>query len=196
MERRNAIQYLAAMTGGLLLSTELFLTGCKSNNELDGSKKGQTYSPSDIKLFDAIANIILPPMEGLPGPIDVATGTFIAKMVNDCYEVKKQEAFVKGLALFQTRCKESNKMNFNELDHNAATSYISALDTKAFEKEIKEKGDEVTFYLIVKELTLLSYFTSEACLTKDIEYIRVPTKYEGSLKIAPDQKIQSFGLGA
>jgi len=45
------------------------------------------------------------------------------------------------------------------------------------------------FFAIVRDLTLLGYFTSEIGATKAYQYIAVPGRYDGDMKLKPGQRV-------
>ena len=53
-------------------------------------------------------------------------------------------------------------------------------------KEYTEAG--VPFFRLIKELTLLGYFTSEQGATQALEYVAVPGRYDGCVDLKPGQK--------
>ena len=44
----------------------------------------------------------------------------------------------------------------------------------------KKKDDPVHYFLMLKQLTILGYFTSETGASQALNYIAVPGKYDGS----------------
>ena len=52
--------------------------------------------------------------------------------------------------------------------------------TKAYQKAKKET-DPTHYFKMMKELTLLGFFTSEIGATKALRYVAVPGKYEGCI---------------
>jgi hypothetical protein len=53
-------------------------------------------------------------------------------------------------------------------------------EMKDYQKSKKEK-DPNHYFRMVKELTLLGFFTSEVGATKALRYVAVPGKYEGCI---------------
>lgn len=52
----------------------------------------------------------------------------------------------------------------------------------------KPKDEPNHYYRVLKELTLLGYFTSEPGATKALEYVKIPGKYIGTYPIKPGQR--------
>ena len=60
------------------------------------------------------------------------------------------------------------------------TSFLTALDKeqKAYQTT-KTKDDSSHYFRMMKELTLLGFFTSEVGATKALRYVEVPGKFDG-----------------
>ena len=48
------------------------------------------------------------------------------------------------------------------------------------------------FFRLIKELTVLGYFTSEIGATQSLSHISIPGKYEGCIPLKKDQKSWSI----
>ena len=68
-----------------------------------------------------------------------------------------------------------------ECDAKQRTALLVDLDgeQKAYQKD-KKKEDANHYFRMMKELTLLGYFTSEVGATKALRYLPVPGKYDGN----------------
>ena len=59
---------------------------------------------------------------------------------------------------------------------------LTTLDREAKEHEKnKKKEDPAHYFTLMKQLTLLGYFTSEIGATQALRYVAVPGKYEGCI---------------
>jgi hypothetical protein len=77
-----------------------------------------------------------------------------------------------------------------EMEANAKDELDKAGEEK---KKYTEAGKEYTdagvpFFRLMKELTLLGYFTSEPGATQALEYVAVPGRYDGCIDLKPGQK--------
>jgi hypothetical protein len=71
---------------------------------------------------------------------------------------------------------------FLDIDAKQRTELLTALDAEQKEYTSKKKEDEPNHYFrMMKELTLLGYFTSEVGATKALRYVPVPGRYEGCI---------------
>jgi hypothetical protein len=195
MKRRDALGRVALLMGGTLSAPTMlaFLEGCKTANDTSSALKFP-FSPEQKNLVSEIAEIIIPRTD-TPGAKDAKVGEFIEMMLKDCYAAKDQDSFGKGL-------KELEDKNFLKSTAAEQTDILKAMEksakeemTKASEEKKKytEAGKEYTdasvpFFRLVKELTLLGYFTSEEGATKALEYVPVPGRYDGCIDLKPGQK--------
>ncbi len=198
MNRRDAISRVALIMGGAVLGAEYFLSGCKSPN----SQVSDLFDADHVAFLNEVADTILPTTAGSPGAKAANVGKFMAVMVQDCYKAFDQKTFLEGI----TKLDESSKKQYNGkfVDITAAqrTELLTALDKeqKEFTKEreklveadkLKHKGEPFYFaneaeipnhyFKLMKELTLLGYFSSEIGATKALRYIAVPGHYDGNL---------------
>lgn len=174
MNRREAVQHISLLLGGSILGAELFLSGCKSKDSF-----ATNFSQKHIELLSEIADTILPPTK-TPGAKAAKVGEFMKVMVNDCYGAEDQKIFHDGITTLQDVCKKEYDEDFIDLKPEQKTAFLIILDNeqKALMKTQK-KGDPKPYFRMVKELTLLGYFTSEIGCKQALRYTETPGKYDG-----------------
>ncbi len=195
MKRRDALGRVALLMGGTLSAPTMlaFLEGCKSSTE-SSSAMTFPFSADRKALVSEVAEIIIPKTD-TPGAKDAKVGEFIEMMLKDCYAAKDQESFNKGLAelegkdFLKAKPEEQTKI-LKEMEANAKDELAKAGEEK---KKYTEAGKEYTdagvpFFRLMKELTLLGYFTSEPGATQALEYVAVPGRYDGCIDLKPGQK--------
>lgn len=84
---------------------------------------------------------------------------------------------LKALAEETVKTREEDKKKADGKKDNAITSKGSVKEDKP-----------VYFFQLIRELTLLGYFTSEAGATKALAYVQVPGRYDGCVDMKPGQK--------
>ncbi|MHA4738747.1 gluconate 2-dehydrogenase subunit 3 family protein [Dyadobacter sp. MSC1_007] len=195
MKRRDALGRVALLMGGTLSAPTMlaFLEGCKSATE-SSSAMTFPFSADRKALVSEVAEIIIPKTD-TPGAKDAKVGEFIEKMLKDCYAAKDQDSFNKGLA-------ELEKKDFLKAKPEEQTALLKDMEAAAKDelakageekKKYTEAGKEYTdagvpFFRLMKELTLLGYFTSEPGATQALEYVAVPGRYDGCIDLKPGQK--------
>jgi hypothetical protein len=177
MNRRDAISRVALIMGGTVIGAEYFLSGCvtapKNYNEI--------FTLDQVSLLDEIGETIIPATK-TPGAKAVHIGQFMAFMVKDCYDAKNQEIFVDGISKVNDAAKKKYNSDFMAITPAQRTELLNTLDAeqKAYTKD-KKKEDPNHYFRMMKELTLLGYFTSKEGCTQALRYVPVPGRYDGCI---------------
>jgi hypothetical protein len=178
MHRREAVQSVALLLGGSIIGGNLFLTsGCKpSTTEIE-----QLFQTDMQELLAEIAETILPATT-TPGAKEAGVGGFIPVMVRDCYTEREQKIFLSGLQKLDKISKDLFGHTFSRIPAQQKTSLFIQLDKeqKAYTQK-KKHDDPPHFFRMLKELTLLGYFTSEVGATKGLKYVAVPGRYDACI---------------
>ena len=180
MNRRDALSRVALLMGGTVIGANIFLEGCKPADKK--AMTGLDFQPEDIAYLDEIADTILPTTASSPGAKAAAVGTFMTVMVKDCYEERDQKIFTEGMQKLQDACKKKNGKYFMESTPQQRHDLLVELDKEQKEDgKNKKKDDPQHYFRMMKELTLLGYFTSEIGSTKALRYIESPGRYEACI---------------
>jgi hypothetical protein len=171
MDRRLALRQTALLMGGTVVGAELFLSGCNSEKP-----HSFAFTKRELSLMDEIGETILPESDQSPGAKAAEIGHFMAKMVRDCYGTREQEIFRQGLKTIDLLAQESQGVDFLSLDFQHKTELLTQLDREAAKSV---PGESVHFYSLLKQLTLLGYFTSEIGVTRALRYDPSPGDYKG-----------------
>jgi hypothetical protein len=168
MDRRKALQNVALLLGGTIVGGSMFLqTGCKPS----AKQINDLFDEDQVKFLDEVAETILP-KTNTPGAKEAAVGAFMALMVKDCYTPENQQVFLKGLEDIDKRSKEKFSSDFMDLTAAQRTELLTALDKEQKEYQKNKKKEEPSHYFrMMKELSLLGFFTSEVGATKALRYV-------------------------
>jgi hypothetical protein len=177
MERREAVQYIALLLGGTLVGANSFITGCKTADK----KSTLTFAQEDVAYLNEVADTILP-TTSTPGAKAANVGQFMTVMVNDCYEEKDQKVFHEGMNKLNDAAEKAYNAGFMKLNPQQRHDLLVKLDTEQKEYTGKKKAEDPPHYFrMMKELTLLGYFTSEIGSKQARRYEPVPGRYEGCI---------------
>jgi len=212
MDRRELLKMIAVLTGGAVVGAEAFLTGCKNADTVS-----MAFSERDIAYLDEVAETILP-RTSTPGAKDAKVGQFMTVMVNDCYDGSDQKIFHEGMKSLDDAFDKKYGTSFMKGSPQQRHDLLVELDkeSKAHQKkrgdfmeeqnkkqkEASEKGvadfkkEEMPnhYFALMKQLTLLGYFTSKEGMTKALRYNPVPGRYEGCIDYKKGDKLFA-GLG-
>ena len=177
MDRRELLKMIAVVTGGAFIGGELLLSGCKNADTIGGA----IFSTADISFLNEVAETILPATSS-PGAKAANVGGFMKVMVNDIYEAKDQAIFHEGITKLNNASKKANSASFMDATPEQRTSLLISLDKEAKEYQKNKKIEDPSHYFtMIKQLSLLGYFTSKEGATQALRYLAVPGRYDGDL---------------
>lgn len=215
MNRRELLQMVAAMTGVAVIGGEAFALNAEASlsTSARSSHSNLGFSARDINLLDEIAETIIPKTD-TPGAKAARVGRFMEIMVRDCYTKAQQDAFLDGLKNFSGLClaqyqksffsmnakqrqemlvgmeKEAKTFNAGQSERDKERRHALETENKdnnfALQKEFENLPKH--FYTMVKQLTLLGFFTSETGTTKTLRYVAVPGRYDGNVPYIKGQR--------
>lgn len=192
MTRREAIARVSALLGGAaLVGQSGLLAGCASSHQRP-APLDQLFTPIDLALLDEVADTILPETS-TPGAKAAGVGPFIALMVADAYDAREQQVFLDGLRKLERESVAVHGVPFMAADPPQRVALLERLDREQFEYMLRQERrravDEPPHYFrMIKELTLLGYFTSEIGYTQAMRYVETPARYEPCIPMAPGEK--------
>jgi hypothetical protein len=156
----------------------------------------------------AIADRIIPATD-TPGARAVGVHEFIDAMLADYYDAGDRARFAEGLAALDERARTTCGKQFVSCAPDRQTELLTRLDHDTFAlpravpqpdprretehgpgtplpSELKVETARprpahpaTPFFRMMKELTLLGYYTSEAGATRELRYAPVPARYDG-----------------
>ena len=202
--RREALQMVAALLGGAVLTggeRVLAIAIDEGAIAVAAAQGTSRFAVADVAMLDEIAETILPETS-TPGAKAAKTGAFMALMVTEAYDVRQQQVFRAGLGQVDEACRKTHGVTFMQATPAQRLSVVEALD-----REQKSAMDARTptrttrapaapaapdepahYFRMMKELTLLGYFTSEIGYTKAMRYRESPGRFDPCAPHAPGDK--------
>jgi hypothetical protein len=177
LSRREAILRMALAMGATFVTPRLRAV------DFGKDEKASTgYTPADLALLDEIGDTIIPPTD-VPGAKAVGIGAFMAMMVTDCYSEKDQATFKQGMNTIA----RDYRARFHE-DFVGGAPANRTLFLNEINAALRKKKDASApavpaprYFLMMRELTILGYFTSELVCTQVQPWIEVPGRYDGNV---------------
>ncbi|HUK89230.1 MAG TPA: gluconate 2-dehydrogenase subunit 3 family protein, partial [Blastocatellia bacterium] len=156
-------------------------------------KQGSKWAPQFVPvkhaaLLPELVDVIIP-VTDTPGAKDALVHVFVDLYVKDCYTKAQQEIFLKGLDSVEVTSQKGFGRPFIELSKKEQLGLLSGLEKESWEKH--EPTDE-SFIRMLKNLTLLGYFSSQPGATQAAEYERSPGPFEGCIDMKPGQKVDAI----
>ena len=206
MERREAVKYISILLGGAVIGADAFITGCKT-------KTGNIHewSADDVAYLNEIGETILP-QTSTPGAKAASVGQFMTVMINDCYEESDQKVFRDGMNKLNDLAEKTYSTSFMKLTPQQRHDLLVPLDKEA--RDNQKKVDEFNkaedtrerdaiqggnikyvrqhmsphYFFMMKQLTMLGYFTSKIGMTQALRYEPVPGRYDGCVPYKKGEK--------
>ncbi len=176
MNRREAISAVAWLLGGTVVGADLIIA-CTPKSE----EAKDLFNADQVAMLDEVAETILP-ATNTPGAKAAGVGAFMTVMVKDCYKPEDQEVFTSGLKKLDEASDKKFGKKFMASSPQERTALLRELDVEQAEHQSSKAPDAPNHYFrMMKELTLLGYFTSEVGATQAMRYDPIPGKYDGCM---------------
>lgn len=186
MKRREALQMVGVMMGGLL-ATPALADIVEGRKDLPTGTAKLIFDQPTEDLIAEIADVIIPTTADSAGAKAAGVGPFINLLVSDCYPKEYQDRLQSGLARVDRETKAVYGKSFKDASNEQKTAILKLEEANAF-ADRKAGVKEQPFWFTIKELTMFGYFTSEIGATKALAYEYVPGRYEGCVPLKPGQK--------
>ncbi len=191
IDRREAIRRVTALLGGIaLVGGGSLVSACEQAQRGAAAARGGagTFTARDIALLDEVAETILPETK-TPGAKAAQVGPFMALMVTDTYDEADQAIFRDGMRQLDAACQAMHRTSFMEATPAQRLALLEQLDREQKTYMDARHGDDtpVHYFRMMKELTLLGYFTSEIGYTKAMRYVETPGRFDPCVPYPPGE---------
>ena len=204
LTRREAAQRVAALLCGAALvgGDRLFAFSFEpAEIERAMAQGAGAFTAADVALLDEIAETILPETS-TPGAKAAKVGAFMALMVSEAYDERARQVFQQGLRQLDDACRQAHNVPFMQASAAQRLSLVETLDReqhavmedRAPKRRVRAPAavaasDELAHYFrLMKELTLLGYFTSEIGYTRAMRYLESPGRFDPNAPYAPGDR--------
>lgn len=184
MDRREALRRTALLMGGIVSAPAIMgvLKGCTAKPGIDW--KPVFLNEDQASVITQVSEIIIPGTD-TPGAKDVGVPSFIDQMLKEVYSPEDQEWFTSGLQAFNEEAKKAYGEEFTGLDEEDQQALVKKIHDEAIEAERTiDPEPKRPFILMMKELTMLGFFTSEPGATQILQYVPVPGAYKGCIPLS------------
>lgn len=152
-----------------------------------------------------LAETIIPTTK-TPGAKAAKVNEIIDVVLKDCYKAEDQQRFLEGLAQTNKLSQDAYGKPFIGIDASQRIEIVKKLEAEAKQQkadmakavqagnnqqdvQLPQQQKKFTpFFTMLKDLTLMGYFTSEIGATQALEYVAVPGRFEGCVTLKPGQK--------
>lgn len=176
LSRREAIARLGLVLGGTLIGGDVWLRG----ETLAGKTSTSDFTTADLALLDEIGETIIPATD-TPGAKAAKIGPFMVMMVKDCYDDAHHAAFKAGLTDVNARSSAKFGHDFMAATPTERTALLNELDAEQKKHHTtKAKDAPAHYFRMMRQLTLVGYFTSEVGATQALSFAEVPGRFDGN----------------
>jgi hypothetical protein len=198
MNRRDSIKNIALMMGATFSApTLLAMDHWEGQAPARAAAVDFVITENQKSIVAEVAEMIIP-RTGSPGAKDAGVPAFIVMMIQDCYKTPEHISFLDGLRNLEQR-------EFLRLTPEQKLAILKKVEAdsveemKAYQVQQTKMGDNedreqmnaqlkgVPYWRLMKELTMLGYFTSETGIKASFDYVPIPGKLE-MIKLKPNQK--------
>lgn len=179
MNRREAIKQLAVLTGGAVsISTVAgFMGGCQAKTNEDFSP--QSLSAEENKLVIQLSERIIPATD-TPGAKAAKVNQYIDHMLTNWNTNEERKHFLEGLEHVDKLCNNRHDQNFIDLTKDEKIAIMEILEQEALENPNPKPNKNLKpFFSMMKEFTVVGYYTSEIGATEELNSNIVPGYYNG-----------------
>lgn len=179
IDRREAIRRVTALLGGAtLIGGTTLMAACNRERTATSAAGYGTFTPADIAWLDEVADTIVP-TTSTPGAKAAAVGHFMAVMVTDTYDPKDQQIFRAGMTQLEDAARKAHGADFLAATPAQRLALLETLDREQKAYQDAKKGSDPNHYFrMMKELTLVGYFTSEIGVTQAMRYRESPGRFD------------------
>jgi hypothetical protein len=204
MDRREAVRRVTMFLGGIAFvgGSRLLLASeddahARAALLAESGKGVGTFTAADIAFLDEVAETIVP-ATSTPGAKAAKVGAFMALMVTDTYDPRDQQIFRDGMRTIDEESRKAHGVLFMRATPPQRLALLERLDREQKEhmdaREIAQQArskdsantpdasiPSTHYFRMMKELTLLGYFTSEIGCTQAQRYVESPGRFEPCL---------------
>ncbi|MEH6548685.1 MAG: gluconate 2-dehydrogenase subunit 3 family protein [Pseudomonadales bacterium] len=185
MNRREAIKSLGIALG---LSLSPALVRALSNPELSVHEKplDQQYA----KLIEVLSELVIPTTD-TPGAIAAGVPEFINGIVSNWYTPAERDIFLSGLVDLNAEAQQQYGAPYVDLTEGQQILLLEAAELAASEYQSDDgmammlnlDEDLSPFFIKLKELVIVGYYTSEIGASQELNYNPMPMSYKGDIPL-------------
>jgi gluconate 2-dehydrogenase gamma chain len=189
MNRREALQQVAWLMGGAVSAPAILgvLSGCSPKSQPGVAWKPVFLTEGQGAVVAEVAELMIPRTD-TPGAGDVGVPAFIDLMLRDAYPKQDQERFIGGLNALDETARQAHGKGFMQISSQQRMALLQKIHDVAAAEEhqlnVPPAQLQRPFVLMMKELSMLGYFTSKVGATQVLQYVAVPGAFHGCIPVA------------
>ena len=200
MQRRDALRLLMGTAALPMLPRPAFSLFQSVHAQLASGVPLRTLNPQQNAAVVALSEVIIPETE-TPGARAVGVNQFIDLILTDWCDEGERSQFLAGLAEVDARSRDLFGKPFADCAPAQQAQIVAALDEELAElREAALPGSsrrggpphlENSFFYVMKRLTLVGYFTSEAGFEQQLHRHIIPRTHSGCAPLSDEAPVQN-----
>ncbi len=189
MHRREALRLLASAAALPLLSREAFSMFQAVHEQLPEQAVLRTLNPHQNSTVTTIAEIIIPQTD-TPGAKAARVNEFIDLILTEWYDDEEKSIFLTGLAEVDASTRGLLGKDFVDCDEKLQTEILRGLDdevaaarTDVRRGRSRRRPPERNFFFMIKQLTLIGYYTSQIGFEQELHGEIIPARHAGCVPL-------------
>lgn len=189
MHRREALRLLASAAALPLLSREAFSMFQAVHEQLPEQAVLRTLNPHQNATVATISEIIIPQTD-TPGAKAARVNEFIDLILTEWYDDEEKSIFLTGLAEVDASTRNLLGKDFVDCEEKLQTEILRGLDdevaaarTDVRRGRSRRRPPERNFFFMVKQLTLIGYYTSQIGFEQELHGEIIPARHAGCVPL-------------
>lgn len=187
MHRRQALRLLVSATTLPLLSREAFSLFQSVHEQLPEQTILKTLNPRQNATVTTIAELIIP-QTNTPGARAARVNEFIDLILSEWYDDEERSTFLAGLADVDVRARDLWGKDFVECGEKQQVDILQALDDEMAirDEDARRRRNhppEKNFFFMIKQLTLVGYYTSQIGFEQEVHGEIIPSRHAGCVPL-------------
>lgn len=170
MNRRQLLQSMGLVSAHALFPAVLsdFLISCANKDVVKSPY--EFFTREEVDVITEVVDIILPATNTLSAS-QTNTPFFLDQVFFRCMNAAQQQVIREGLSQLAAGLNATaDKVEF-----------ITETDQRAY-----ENVEEAAYFKIIKQYTLVGFFTSQEGTTKASNYVKIPDSYKGEVPVSEE----------
>jgi hypothetical protein len=189
MQRREALRLLASAAALPLLSREAFSMFQAAHQQIPEQPVLRTLNPHQNATVTMISEIIIPQTD-TPGAKAARVNEFIDLILTEWYDEEEKSTFLTGLTEVDTRTRDLFGKDFVDCAEKEQIEILQALDdevttarTEPRRGSRRKRPPERNFFFMIKQLTLIGYYTSQVGFEQELHGEIIPARHAGCVTL-------------
>jgi len=190
MQRREALRLLAATAALPILSRDAFSLFREVHEQLAKAPALKTLNPHQNATVTAMSELIIPQTD-TPGAKAVRVNEFIDLILTEWYEGDERARFLAGLNDVDLRSRDVFGKSFIDCSEKQQIQILGSFDEELagirqpmdLHREGRFAPTEKQFFYMLKRLTLVGYYTSQAGFEQERHEHIIPPRHAGCASI-------------